>query len=170
MRVSSVVALLLLALSACSDATAPTLGGPSLFTALVDGMRFVLDPRQTPPVANTGAGALFVSEFVGDTSGSRALGFSLPNFHGVGRYALANAPDTGLVTGGNYSIYAGLLTAPLTSFSTDSAHRGEVDITAYDATNQIIVGTFAFEAAEVDGTRTVRVTHGEFRLHVYPLW
>ena len=55
--------------------------------------------------------------------------------------------------------------APIVGYGTDSTTTGQVTITHFDQLNQIVSGTFWFDAVEATKGDTVHVTNGRFDMH-----
>jgi uncharacterized protein DUF6252 len=149
---------------ACGNVSEPSLAGPPLLSALIDGTLWRERPGQEPSARITAEGTLVAEGLVGDTVSFEALGFQVGHFHGPGRYALGDTPDPGPVSLGHYSVFAGRSLSLVRAYSTGVDHRGEVNVTALDSAAHTLLGTFSFTAAEVGGSSVVHVTKGQFRL------
>lgn len=55
-------------------------------------------------------------------------------------------------------------TIPNDRYFTDASHIGQLNIITFDKTNNIISGTFSFEAYNIVQNKTVNITSGKFRL------
>lgn len=83
----------------------------------------------------------------------------LKNITGPGVYSLTD-------DSGNSAYYVERKITPTGEWKTNSQSTGKVTITVYDKANNIIAGTFEFQAAGLYGQAPINVTDGRFDLKV----
>ena len=101
-----------------------------------------------------------------DGNGSTSIDLELYNFTGMGIYVFnkqPNAvPNVGQVLILRNPTTPGQFLAPI-EYDTDSPHFSSVKITRFDAVNQIISGTFSFDAVNsINPADVTHVTNGKF--------
>jgi hypothetical protein len=158
------LALLVIALGACSDGTGPN---TPVMTALVNGMPFVSTSIR-PGRYVAGFDTLNTTMFIGGANVSKSVYESIdlvvPHFHGAGQYTMCDSPDSAR---GTYWVtdVADSTTLGLMYDTQSRCGLGEVDVTSYDVLHGQIDGTFHFTAVTAligDPVDTVNVTTGTF--------
>lgn len=86
----------------------------------------------------------------------------LKDVTGTGTYQL-NTTMGGRSTAASYGFYLKRNISPISEWLTSSTHSGTVNISLLDTTNNIMSGTFQFDAADIFGTASpISVTEGRF--------
>ena len=98
---------------------------------------------------------------LGANRGNEALGLAILKHNiSIGTYSLGKA----IIENKGTALYDNTIGNPSDIFRTDSIRTGVISITELDKVNEIIVGSFSFEAFNIPRNKIVKITQGKFRL------
>ena len=153
--------LVLGGIGACSDSQGPSLDGPPMLTATVDGTAWAPDTGSVDPFGLLQAGTVFIGAHRvldgGQTEELLQIAFDTSDPFRRASYPLAGGP-AGYAT---FTVRTGPQTEAV--YGTNPQHTGSVTIRAVDPADSVVTGSFVFEAQQVGGT-ALRAIAGEFRV------
>ena len=98
---------------------------------------------------------------LGANRGNEVLGLAILKHNiSIGTYSLGKA----IIENKGTALYDNTIGNPSDIFRTDSIRTGIISITELDKVNEIIVGSFSFEAFNIPRNKIVKITQGKFRL------
>ena len=98
---------------------------------------------------------------LGANRGNDVLGLAILKHNiSIGTYSLGKA----IIENKGTALYDNTIGNPSDIFRTDSIRKGIISITELDKVNEIIVGSFSFEAFNIPRNKIVKITQGKFRL------
>lgn len=153
--------LVLALLSGCGDSAGPGTGGRLFTSVTLDGQPWVPDTAYAILNGAGGIATVVLTRIpVPDTLAVQPLSITLGPFIGTGTYPLTGGIGANQ---GYYPVRDSLGQVPLI-YSTQSFDPGQIVITAYDAADSTIVGSFSFTVYGQTDTTKHHLFTGQFRL------